>query len=255
MDSILVDRADGVVTLTLNRPERRNAINDEMWPALAEIFTEVTHRPDDRVLVVTGAGGAFCSGADIGGEARAIHPLPHMRTVADAALALHRLPKPTIAKVDGVAVGAGLNLALGCDLVAASDRSRFSEIFARRGLSVDFGGSWILPRLVGLHRAKELVLLAEILDAHQAAAMGLINRVVPADQLDELVAGWAAKLAAGPPLALSSSKSLLNRGGLVDMNAALDAEGEAQAVNIVSQDGREAMAAFQAKRDPVFKGH
>ena len=254
MDEILVDRSDGIVTVTLNRPERRNAITGDMWSQLTAIFGEVARQPDDRVMVLTGAGGAFCSGADLGATIDLGHPITGMRVVADAALALHRLPKPAIAKVDGVAAGAGLNLALGCDLIVASERSRFSEIFAKRGLTVDFGGSWLLPRLVGLHRAKELVMLADIISAEDALAMGLVNRVVAVDELDKLVADWSARLAAGPPLALSMSKHLLNQAFDVSMSQALEAEAQAQSVNSGSQDSREAMSAFFEKREPVFRG-
>ena len=114
-----------------------------------------------------------------------------MRALGDVALRLHRIPKPTIAKVGGVAAGAGMSMALGCDLVVASDSARFSQIFSKRGLSVDFGASWLLPRLIGLHRAKELAFFADIIDARQALEFGLVNRVVPADQLDEFVTDWA----------------------------------------------------------------
>lgn len=255
MSDILVDRDAGVVTLTLNRPQRLNAITGAMWPQLTEIFQEVGRRQEDRVLVVTGAGDAFCSGADLGASnGSGGHPLVHMREIGDAALSLHRLPKPTIARVDGVAAGAGCNLALGCDLVVASDRSRFSEIFTRRGLSVDFGGSWLLPRLVGLHRAKELVLLADMLTAETAAEAGLVNRVVPVEELDAVVADWAGRLAAGPPLALSMSKHLLNSSLHMSMEQALEAEAQAQCVNVASQDTAESLTAFVEKRAPRYQG-
>ncbi len=177
-----------------------------------------------------------------------------MRHIGDAALALHRMPKPTIAKVNGVAVGAGCNLALGCDLIVASDEARFSEIFARRGLTIDFGGSWILPRLVGMHRAKELALLADIISAKEAEAMGLVNRVVPVGELDAFVDDWATRLAAGPPIALAQTKRLLNNAFMVTMEQALEDEGAAQTVNFGTQDTLEAMSAFVQKRDPEFKG-
>jgi enoyl-CoA hydratase/carnithine racemase len=255
MDPILVERAGGVVTVTLNRPERLNAVTGDMWTRLAQIFIDVARTVTDRVLVVTGAGGAFCSGVDLtAARDRTVPALVHMRRVGEAALALHRLPKPSIAKVDGVAVGAGCNLALGCDLIVASERSRFSEIFAKRGLSVDFGGSWLLPRLVGLHRAKDLVLLAEILSAAEALDMGLINRVVPVDDLDDIVAAWAGRLSAGPALALSMSKLLLNQSLEMSLDAALEAEAQAQSVNLASGDYQEAMNAFGEKRSPVFEG-
>ena len=153
-----------------------------MWNELLATFREIAlDSSADRVVVLTGAGGDFCSGADLSGggaDDPERHQLTTMRHIGDVALALHRLPQPTIAKVRGVAVGAGLNMALGCDLVVASTNARFSEIFARRGLSIDFGGSWVLPRRVGLHRAKELALLADIIDATEAERIGLVNRVV-----------------------------------------------------------------------------
>jgi 2-(1,2-epoxy-1,2-dihydrophenyl)acetyl-CoA isomerase len=207
------------------------------------------------VLVLTGAGGAFSGGADLADEGTSQrHQLGRMQHFGDIGLALHRLPQPSIAKIDGVAVGAGLNLGLGCDLVVASDRARFSEIFARRGLSIDLGGSWLLPRLVGLHRAKELALLADMLDAKEAERIGLVNRVVPAAELDGFVADWAERLAAGPPLALAMTKRLLTDGLERSLAEALDAEGMAQSVNVASADTREAMAAFFEKREPRFRG-
>src|SRR4051794_13214890 len=257
METLVVERAGGVVTVTLNRPERKNAMNMAMWNEMRDTFHEVARNTDDRVMVLTGAGDGFCSGADL--TALPLRPDdPHtinfMRFIGEVALSLHRIPKPTIAKVNGVAAGAGLNLALGCDLVVASDEARFSEIFARRGLSVDFGGSWVLPRLVGLHRAKELVLLADIIDAKEAQDYGLVNRVVPAAQLDEFVDDWATRLASGPPVALSMSKRLLDQSTAVSLAQALEAEAQAQNVNFATTDMAEAMTAFLEKRQPQFKG-
>jgi 2-(1,2-epoxy-1,2-dihydrophenyl)acetyl-CoA isomerase len=177
-----------------------------------------------------------------------------MRQVGECCAALHALPQPVIAKVVGVAAGAGANLALGCDLIVASDDARFSEIFARRGLSIDFGGSWLLPRLIGLHKAKELAFFADIISAAEAAEIGIVNRVVPRDEIDAFVDGWAARLAAGPPLALSSTKRLLNASFSMTMEQAVEAEAVAQTVNIAADDGVEALAAFIEKRDPTFRG-
>jgi enoyl-CoA hydratase/carnithine racemase len=256
METVQVDRApNGVVTLTLNRPERKNAINAAMFDELLSVFREVDAATSDRVLVITGAGDAFCSGADLadrGQDSR--HALARLHWVADVALALHRIPKPVIAKVNGVAVGAGLNLALGCDLIVASEQARFSEIFARRGLTVDFGGSWLLPRLIGMHRAKELAFFADILTAKEAGELGLVNRVVPASELDAFVADWANRLAAGPPLALSMTKRLLTSSLSMAIDEALEAEGMAQAVNLSTEDSREALQAFLGKREPRFQG-
>jgi enoyl-CoA hydratase/carnithine racemase len=256
METLIVERAPhGVVTVTLNRPERKNALNAAMFNELLTVFREVNDATADRVLVITGAGDAFCSGADLsarGSDTR--HPLQRLHWVADIALALHRIPKPVIAKVNGVAAGAGMNLALGCDLIVAADTARFSEIFARRGLSVDFGGSWLLPRLVGMHRAKELAFFADIISAKEAAEMGLVNRVVPASELDAFVGDWADRLAAGPPLALSMTKRLLTNSFSMTMDEALEAEGLAQSVNSGTEDAPEAIRAFLEKREPKFKG-
>jgi 2-(1,2-epoxy-1,2-dihydrophenyl)acetyl-CoA isomerase len=259
-DEILLDRsANGVATLTLNRPRVKNAIGGAMWEDLRRIFHEVGHSAGDRVLVVTGAGGAFCAGADLGGvksevEVEQRHPLDAMHPVNAAAIALHDLPKPTIAKVHGDAVGAGMNLALGCDLIVAGESARFSEIFSRRALSVDFGGTWLLPRLVGLHKAKELALFAEILSAKEAAELGLVNRVVPDTELDDFVADWANRLAEGPPLALQQTKRMLNNAASLSMGEALAWEASAQSVNLASKDTREGVRAFLEKRTPVFRG-
>jgi enoyl-CoA hydratase/carnithine racemase len=254
VETVLVDRTDGVVTLTLNRPEKKNAANAVMWQELLECFREVASRADDRVLVVTGAGDAFCSGADLSSVGRLDQPVTLMRRVGEVAMALHRVPQPTIAKVNGVAAGAGCNLALGCDLVVASDEARFSEIFSRRGLSIDFGGSWLLPRLVGLHRAKELTLLSPMVSATEAFDLGLVNRVVASGDLDAFVADWATQLAAGPPIALAMSKSLLDQSFEVSLAQAVDDEGRVQAVNFATADTAEALSAFLEKRPPYFQG-
>jgi enoyl-CoA hydratase/carnithine racemase len=255
MQTIIVERDGGVVTVTLNRPHKKNAIDTVMWRELLEAFEEVADRTDDRVLVLTGAGGDFCSGADLTSFDRPdVPPLVHMRHVGDVALALHRIPKPTIAKVRGVAAGAGCNLALGADLIVAADDARFSQIFAKRGLSIDFGGSFVLPRLVGLHRAKELAFFADVRSAAEAAELGLVNRVVPADELDAFVDGWARELVKGPPLALSMTKMLLNHSFAVTMEQAVEDEARCQAVTIASADTAEAMAAFFEKREPRFEG-
>jgi 2-(1,2-epoxy-1,2-dihydrophenyl)acetyl-CoA isomerase len=256
METLSVARAaSGVVTLTLNRPEKKNAMNAAMFNELLAVFRDVNDSTADRVLVITGAGDAFCSGADLGDRGKDTrHALARLRWVADIVLALHRIPKPVIAKVNGVAAGAGMNLALGCDLIVASEAARFSEIFARRGLTIDFGGSWLLPRLIGMHRAKELAFFADIISAKEAAELGLVNRVVPAAELDAFVDDWAARLAAGPPIALSMTKRLLTNSFAMSMDEAVEAEGMAQTVNSGTEDAPEAIRAFLEKREPHFKG-
>jgi enoyl-CoA hydratase/carnithine racemase len=257
VETIDVDRADGVVTITLNRPSKKNAINAVMWDELLSTFHGISASSADRAVVLTGAGDAFCSGADLtdGGTGKAgRHQLASMRHVGDVALALHRIPQPVIAKVRGVAVGAGCNMALGCDLVVASENARFSQIFSRRGLSVDFGGTWLLPRRIGLHRAKEMALLADIFSAAEAESMGLVNRVLPDDEVDAFVADWAARLAAGPPIAMAMTKRMIDNAMGVTFEQALDDEGAAQTVNFSTADTAEAMRAFVEKRSANFEG-
>src|SRR6478609_7765324 len=257
MSDLLVERRDGVVTLTLNRPDTMNAITGEMWGGLRDVFDEVKRNHDDRVLVVTGAGRAFCAGADLvdaGMPRSSGSRLEHMRGVGRSAAALRGIGKPTIAKVNGVAAGAGLNLALGCDLVIASDVARFSAIFVQRGLSIDYGGSWLLPRLIGVHKAKELAFLAEVIDASEAERIGIVNRVVPAADLDDAVDTVVQRLLQMAPIALAQTKHLIDQAFTVTFAEAVEAEAAAQVVNLSSDDAREAVRAFMEKRNPSFLG-
>lgn len=253
-DVLLTGRDSGVLTLTLNRPHRRNALDAELWAALREQLTVARDDTDVRALVITGAGGAFCAGADLSGGVSAGHPLDRMRRINDVALMLHELPVPSIAKVDGVAVGAGWNLALGCDLVVSTPTARFSQIFAKRGLSLDFGGSWLLPKLVGMQQAKRLALLAEMIDAAEAHRLGLVTWVVAPEEIDGFVADLGNRLAAAAPVAVAQSKALLHEGADGTLRDALAAEARAQAVNFATADAPAAFAAFNAKREPVFTG-
>ena len=257
MPNLLVERHDGVVRLTLNRPDTMNAITGEMWGELEVAFTEVAQRREDRLLVITGAGKGFCAGADLLDQDLPEHAggrLEHMRGVGRSAAALRAIPKPTVAAVNGAAAGAGLNLALGCDLVIASDAARFSEIFVKRGLSIDYGGSWLLPRLIGIHKAKELAFLAEVISATEAQQIGIVNRVVPAADLDAAVDELVARLLTMAPLALSETKRLVDQAFSVSFAEAVEAEAMAQVVNMSSPDATEAVRAFMQKRDPEFTG-
>jgi len=256
MDTVVVERSGGIVTVTVSNPGKKNAATPQTWADLRDAFMNIGDRADDRVVVLTGAGDDFCSGADLssGPGRQGAHPLRSMRVINAACSALFNLPQPTIAKVRGVAVGAGCNMALACDLVVAAETARFSEIFSRRGLSVDFGGSWLLPRRVGLHRAKELALFGDIHGAREVEAMGLVNRVVPDDDLDAFVDQWARTLLAGPPLALALTKRLLNNSSSLSLDHALDEEAAAQSINLATRDVAEATAAFLEKREPRYEG-
>jgi 2-(1,2-epoxy-1,2-dihydrophenyl)acetyl-CoA isomerase len=259
MEEIQITQQENIATVTINRPKVKNAVTPDMWAELERVFTALSYQDDVRAVIVTGAGEDFCSGADVSGmgsrkDGPKVHQLDSMRKVGDCCLALFNMPKVTIAKIPGVAVGAGMNLALCCDLVVASENARFSEIFAQRGLSVDFGGSFLLPRIVGLQKAKELVLLAEVISASKANEMGLVNYVVPRDQLDEKVAELATRAAAGPPRALAMSKAMLNKSFSNSLQDALDQEGTSQSFNFTTKDITEAMQAFQEKRSPRFNG-
>ena len=248
---------DGAVrTLTIDNPARRNAIPVDQWTALAETI-EAFEASDARVLVVTGRGDDFCSGLDVGsatptGGVAAWHR--SMSEVSSAARALHATSKPTIAAVDGVAAGAGMNLALGCDILLASDRARFTEVFVRRGLTVDFGGTWLLPRRIGLARAKELALSGRILSAQEAFEYGIASRVLPQQELQGEAATLGADLAAGAPLAQRFIKAGLDRSFEMSFEEALAYEAQAQAILLTSADAAEGLISFLEKRPPEFEG-
>lgn len=253
---IRIEVAEAIATVTLVNPARKNAMDLVMCRELAEAFRWVSTAEDVRVLIVRGEGDEFCSGFDLSdSDGMEQHGLARMRSINDTCLALADIPQPVIARVDGVAAGAGCNLAIGCDLLVASDRSRFSQIFAKRGLSVDFGGSWLLPQRIGMHRAKELALLAPIIDAAEAERIGLVNKVVPAAEIDAAVGEWARQLADGPPIALAQTKALLEGAPGTSLRAALAAEAAAQTVNFSTSDTREAIVAFFQKRPPTYTGH
>jgi 2-(1,2-epoxy-1,2-dihydrophenyl)acetyl-CoA isomerase len=243
--------------LILDRVERKNAVPPGGWDDLRSAFSNF-ESSDQRVLVVTGAGGAFCSGADLDPAAHSgtgvIANRRRMQHVGEAAMALHRLTKPALALVDGIAAGAGMNLALGCDLVVATTRARFSEIFVQRGLTVDFGGTWLLPRIVGLQRAKELSLTGRIIDADEALALGLVLEVIEDTALDQRLEEITSSLASGAPVAQMFAKQNLNHSFQLDFAQALASEGQAQSICLESEDAAEGVNAFLEKRPPSFRG-
>ena len=257
---IVIEDRGRVRWLTIDRPERKNAVPAGGWAVLGEQF-RAFEASQARVLVITGADGEFCAGADLNladldtEMTSAAANVDRMRITGSAALALHRISKPTIAAVDGVAVGAGMNLAVGCDLVVATERARFSEIFVKRGLSLDFGGTWLLPRLVGLAKARELALTGRVVDATEALGIGLVTRVVPVADLVATVTELAEELASGAPVAQRFTKVGLDRSWTMSFEQALHYEDQAQAVLLASQDFREGVDAFLNKRPPEFEGN
>ena len=259
---IRVHREHGVATVMLSRPERLNALTPELFARLAAEFERVAANADDRVMVLTGDGPAFCAGADLSGSAEIVErfvqgPTARAQAVREttaAALALHHIAKPTLAAVNGVAAGGGCNLALGCDIVFAAESARFSEIFVNRALALDYGGTWLLPRLVGLQRAKDIAFRGDILDAREAERLGLVLEVVPDDALGERVRSYARTLAEKPPIALSLIKGGLNRATTWSFEEGLEYEAEAQAVCLGSRDFREAMLAWAQRRGGEYHG-
>lgn len=258
--AILYRVENAVAWITLNRPEQRNAVNADMRDELIEVFSSSRSDPDVRALVLTGAGKSFCTGADLSAPRRPGPSSPGitreiMKSSSQRLIrSLWELEKPVIAAVNGVAAGLGAHLAFASDLVIAAADARFIEVFVRRGIAVDAGGAFLLPRLIGLQKAKELVFFGEDLGAEDALACGLVSRIVPPEQLQSAVRQWAEKLAQGPTLAIGMSKRLLNRSLESNLETALEEEALAQTVVTQSEDTREGMLAFMERRPPQFKG-
>ncbi|HYO61156.1 MAG TPA: enoyl-CoA hydratase-related protein [Actinomycetota bacterium] len=247
-----------VATVTLDRPAKKNAMSWTMFEEIRDAFDRASSDDDVRCLVVTGAGGAFCSGADLSDPANLVDSVfafkERMRTIHAIASAVVNCTVPTIAKVTGIAAGAGCNLAFCCDLIVATRDAAFAELFVKRGLVVDFGGSWALSRLLPLNRAKELALLGETLSAEEADRWGLVNRLCDASEVDQVVKDLAARLVALPPRTASMIKENLNRAGHRSLDENLDAESLTQSLAFGSADTREALMAFVEKREPRFEG-
>jgi enoyl-CoA hydratase/carnithine racemase len=251
---------DRVALVVLNRPEAKNALTLEMKRALARLVPELGADPDVGCLLLTGAGSAFCSGGDTKRMARdGAPPSPEervrqLRWEHSIPLALHTLPKPVIAALPGAAAGAGLSLALACDLRIAAESAFVTTAYARLGLSGDYGGSWFLTRLVGTAKARELYFTADRIDARACERLGLVNRVVPDAALAKESQELARQIAAGPPLALRMMKDNLNRALVQDLASILDLEAERMVEGATTDDYLEAVRAFQEKRAPRFSG-
>jgi enoyl-CoA hydratase/carnithine racemase len=258
---LIAETKDGIATLTLNRPERLNALGDTLRDDLHDALTRAVDDSAVRVIVITGAGKGFCSGGDV----KAMHDAkergagrPVLDKVApsrDRTLLLMRdAPQPIIAAVNGAAAGAGMNLALGCDIRLASTTARFGETFVKRGLHVDWGGTYFLPRLVGMAKACELIFTGEMIGAEEALRLGIVSAVHPPEELMPATRELARKIADGPPLAIRLAKRALYHGENTDLRSALEFETFAQNVCSETEDAKEGIRAFVEKRPPTFHG-
>ncbi len=258
--TILVSIENNVAWITLNRPEQRNAVNAQMRDELLRVFSSARTDAGIRSLVLTGAGKGFCTGADLSGPRGQGPSGPGatrevMKGSSQQLMrALWELEKPVVAAVNGVAAGLGSHLAWASDFVIAAASARFIEVFVRRGIAVDAAGAFLLPRLVGLSKAKEMIFFGDDLTAEDGAKCGLVSRVVADDQLLATAREWAERLAQGPTFAIGMSKRLLNRSLESSFETALEEEAMAQTMVTQSEDTREGMLAFMERRAPKFTG-
>lgn len=257
-ETLKYELADGVATVTMNRPEKRNAVNAKMFEEFGLAFDEIATEKQVRAFVLTGEGDHFCSGADLSTLDEApktpVEMFARMGEIHQILKKVVYCPKPGVAAVRGYAAGGGANLALACDLVVMTEDAKFAELFVKRGLVVDMSGTFTLPRAVGLHRAKELALLGDTIDARRAYEIGIANRVVPGDELDVTVKDIASRLAAGPPIALSLLKRALNESFAQSFDEVLQQESLNQSIVFSTKDVQEAIMAFFEKRQPNFIG-
>jgi 2-(1,2-epoxy-1,2-dihydrophenyl)acetyl-CoA isomerase len=267
-EDLLARVEDGVAVLTMNRPDRRNAMSGPMLDAMGRMLAQAEVNDDVGCLVLTGAGGAFCAGGDVkgmaaGGDAgagtgqrRGFDDVVHRQRLSQRAISgrLYEMPKPTVAALPGAAAGAGMSLALACDLRYASDRAVMTTAFAKVGFAGDYGGTWFLTRLVGSGKARELYYLSDRLSAKEAEQLGLINAVFPETSFEDEVMAVARKLAAGPRVAYRYMKENLNRAVNGDLGECLDMEAAHHLRTGQTEDHREAAKAFVEKREPQFKG-
>ena len=259
--SFRYEEAGGVATLTLDRPQAMNALTFEVYRELTDTFRALAGRESVRVVVLTGAGNAFCTGGDVKeiiGELLhrdAAGLLEFTRLTCDLVRAMRALPRPIVASLNGTVAGAGAAIAVASDLRVAADTARIAFLFVRVGLAgADMGCAQLLPRIVGLGRATELLMTGAFVEAEEAHRIGLYNRVVPLARLPEETAALAATLARGPAAGLAMTKDALDREAQMDLEAALDHEARVQAELMAQPDFREGFAAFMEKRRPRFKG-
>jgi 2-(1,2-epoxy-1,2-dihydrophenyl)acetyl-CoA isomerase len=258
-DVLHCEVADGVATVTLNRPDAMNSLNFDLKEALRDTLTSVAADREVRAVVLTGAGRAFCAGQDLKEHVSALENVPLEKiwqTVAEhytpVATALATMPKPVIAAVNGIAAGAGASLAFACDFRIAADTAGFNVAFSAIGLSADTGSTWTLPRLVGHAKALEMLMMPATIPAPAALELGLVSQVIPAAELPAAAAELARRLAAGPTLAYGAIKRALAYSATHSLAESLAFEGEMMALTGATEDHRRAVAAFVAKEQPTF---
>ena len=258
---LIYEVEENIATLTMNRPERLNALGDTLRTDLHEAITTASGDPNVRAIILTGAGRGFCSGGDVKAMNEAKQrqaSSPMMDKIAPSrdltVLAMRDAPKPIIAAINGPAAGAGMNIALGCDIRIASSTARFGETFVKRGLHVDWGGTYFLPRIVSMAKACELIFTGDIIDAEEALALGIVSQVVEPEALMDTVRALARRIAAGPPIAIRLAKRALYHNQECDLRAALEYETYAQNICRETEDASEGIRAFVEKRLPNFKG-
>jgi enoyl-CoA hydratase/carnithine racemase len=260
-ENILFSKEESVAKITLNRPERLNAITREMEQELIESLADIHNDEDIKVLVLTGAGRAFCSGGDVsenmveeyGGSVQKVSDTFH-HVYQGIILQLFNLDIPTIGMINGAAVGLGFDLALACDIRIGSENAKFMVAFTKMGLTPAAGGAWLMPRVMGLAKAAEFIYTADLLEAEEALRLGVLNRLVPAASLEKETMALAGKISQNSPLANRLAKLQLHRGLDTDLGTALELGATCQAICLTSEDSREALVAFREKRKPVFKG-
>jgi enoyl-CoA hydratase/carnithine racemase len=259
-EHVLLDKKDHIGWVTLNRPDKMNAFGGRMRQEIAEVIDDVCADPEVRVIVITGAGKAFCVGGDVtefvSGETKALtETSPSERpAMSKIVLALNRVEKPVIAAVNGVAAGGGVNLALACDIRIASEKARFGQVFTRRGVHPDWGGIYFLPRLVGYAKACELIFSGDVIDAQEAFALGMVNKLVPHEELMEVTRQMAQRIAGNAPIPIAFAKRGLQNFYKWDLAQALDYESFVLGVTMKTEDIKEGFTAFLEKREPQFKG-
>ena len=257
-EDIIYEVSDRIATVTLNRPEAMNATTDRLYSELQDLIPKIAADSAVSVVILTGAGRGFCAGADLKMSKSDMTPLErrarHRWILRDVLEPLYKLEKPVIAAVNGAAAGAGANIALSCDVIIASDKATFLQAFAKVGLVPDLGGLFFLARAIGINKAKELCFTARKVDAAEALALGLANKVVPHDELMDEARAMARQIALGSPTSMAMTKRLLNMSQTASLEQMLEFEAYAQTVAYLTPEYHEGVAAFREKRAPDFAG-